>query len=55
MIGQDHLHIIEKGGGARIEPFGTLYFNVPVSEKTSIHTKIIRKQKYFIFPSRTPK
>ena len=38
MIGEDHLHIIEKGGPS-IEPCGTPYFNVPASEKTSIQTK----------------
>ena len=32
MIGEDHLHIIEKR--AVLERCGTPYFNVPASEKT---------------------
>ena len=40
MSGEDHLHVIEKRSGPRIEPCGTPYFNAPASEKTlSTHTK----------------
>ena len=57
-----------KRSGSRIEPCGAPYFNVPVSEKTSIQTKNFlfersdsnhlikdaQKPKYFIFLTRTP-
>ena len=38
MIGENHLHIIEKGA-VQEQSVGAPYFNVPVSEKTSIQTK----------------
>ena len=40
MIGEDHLHIIKKVSGPRVEPCGMPYFNVPLLEKTlSIQTE----------------
>ena len=34
MIGEDHLHIIKKMSGPRVEPCGMAYLNVPLLEKT---------------------
>ena len=38
MIGEDHLDMLEKRSGLRIDPHGTPYFNVPASEKNIINT-----------------
>ena len=56
MIGEDHLRY-RKRSSSRIESFGTLYFNAPVSEKninTNQKLPHARKPKYFLFSQRTP-